>query len=290
MGRVQVLLVLISMVGAAGYLVLTGPERTFDGPAFWLQLWVLCLGTLSSTALGVLAVRRGQVGMHAPLMTMSFALLMAAPLLRVGYLLFGLAWPHQTQLVTNLASAAALTALAPLAAVVGSRATPVSPRARSALAPLPGRRLEVAGATGFLLGMVALAVGHAAAFDGLDRVTATSIVIEAATLAATATTARAALRRRREVAAEEWRIHTLAALFVALACAASWAVYATAFTTQQAFFGALLTGPSFALIPGLLLVIWRRRVPQVTQEPGPQVAAAQTFMDTGPHTPAPQPS
>ena len=105
-GRVQATLAVTAMLGAMTYLVLVGPRGTYDGPAFYLQLWGLAIGTLAGTVLGVLAARQRHIASHRVLMTYAFALLCTAPFLRVLYILLGMAWPGVTQEVTNLAGGA----------------------------------------------------------------------------------------------------------------------------------------------------------------------------------------
>jgi len=46
-GRVQVALVIAGMVTAMLYLLNTGPAATYNGPAFYLQLWFLAAGTIT---------------------------------------------------------------------------------------------------------------------------------------------------------------------------------------------------------------------------------------------------
>lgn len=255
-GRIQAGLVLVSMPAALAFLLLVGPDGTFDGPAFYLQLWALAIGTLSGTLLGWLAIRRGHQGSHRVLMTYAFALLCTAPFLRVEYLLFGLAWPDSTQLVTNMAGAAVLAVWAPMAVCLAARTMPTG--RRSHLAPLPGARLEQTALATGAAGALALAAGYLAAFDGIDRITVTAIVANALGLLLTALNLRAASD---EVAREEWRIHHAAMLTGLPATALLWAVYTVPFTTEQAFYGAVLTGPAVALTAGIFLVAWRRRRP-----------------------------
>ncbi|MFE4002080.1 DUF2306 domain-containing protein [Nocardioides sp. YIM B13467] len=256
-GRVQCSLAVVSMIGAITYLLLVGPDGTFDGPAFYLQLWALAIGTLVATLLGWLAIRRGHLSSHRILMTYAFALLCTAPFLRVLYLLFGLAWPDSTQLVTNLAGASVLAVWAPMAAAFASRRVPVA-RRREQLTPLPGPALERGALVVSTIGAAALTVGYAAAFDGLDRITITAIVANALGIALTALNLREADDR---TAREEWRIHHTAMLAGLPLTALLWLTYTVPFTTEQAFYGAILTGPAVALSAAVGLVAWRRRIP-----------------------------
>lgn len=267
-GRAQVSLVLVAMPAAMLFLLLVGPDGTFDGPAFFLQLWALAIGTLACTLLGWFAIRRGHQASHRILMTYAFALLCTAPFLRVGYLLFGLAWPDSTQLVTNLAGASVEAVWAPMAAIIAARFVP-APRTREHLTALPGRGLErttlVAGAAGGL----ALMTAYATTFDGIDRITITALVANALGVAFTGLSLRGATDGPSR---EDWRIHHAAMLLGIPATALLWLSYAAFFTTEQAFYGAVLTGPPVTLSLGLFVVAWRRRRPARRRVDSPAIA------------------
>lgn len=256
-GRVQAVLAVVAMLGAMAYLVLVGPRGTFDGPAFHLQLWALAIGTLGGTVLGVLAARQGQIAMHRVLMTYAFALLCTAPFLRVLYIVLGIAWPGVTQEVTNLAGGCIEAVWAPMAAILASRTFATSPR-RDHLRALPGLALDSAVLIAAVLGGAALVAGHVAAFDGVNRVTLSALAAWGLGFALTAVNHRSATDA---IATEEWRIHRAAMLVSLPVTGALWGAYRLAFTTEEAFFGALLTGPALALTLGLFVVTWRRRRP-----------------------------
>lgn len=255
-GRVQVALVLVSMPAAMAFLVLVGPDGTFDGPAFHLQLWALAIGTLGGTLLGLAAIRGGQQPMHRVFMVYAFALLCTAPFLRLLYLVLGAAWPSSTQEVTNLAGGAILGVWTPLGVILASRTMPVSSR-RDHLTPLPGRRLDRQLTTLAALTAFGLGAAYLRAFDGVDRITLTGLVAYLLGLAVTARNQ----GRSEGIAAEEWRIHHLAMLAALPVTAVLWGLYAAAFTADEAFYGALLTGPPLALTGGVFLAVWRRRLP-----------------------------
>jgi uncharacterized membrane protein YozB (DUF420 family) len=270
-GRVQVGLVLVAMAGSMTFLTAVGPENTFDGPAFHLQLWALALGVSLGTVFGVLAIRAGHTSTHRIFMVYAFALLCTAPMLRVGYLLFGVAWRGSSQEVTNLAGAAVLAVFAPMAAILASRRVP-APRKRGHLAELPGPRLERLSAGLGGLGAAALVVGYLDFFDGLDRITLTALIANLLGLALVTFNRRAAAE---EVAVEEWRIHQITMMLAAPMTGLLWLAYSVPFTVEQAFYAALLTGPATTLSVGLVLVAWRRRRPaRPTAVPAQPPAAA----------------
>ena len=261
LGRVGAGLALTGMVFAAAYLLAVGPAGTFDGPAFYVQLWALAGGTAEATVLGLWAAVRRQIAMHQSLMSLAFALLLTAPLLRVEYLLLGLAWPDATQLETNPAGAAVLATWAPLGAILASRSLAGSDRRRSALRPLPGPALELAVGA-IALGSVPVLVSlHAAAFDGVSRITTTGLAALAVGWALIVINRVASHRAGRAVAAEEWRIHSLTTTLSLPTLLAYWLVLDVPFSRAESFYGALLVASATTLTLGLLVVIWRRRRP-----------------------------
>lgn len=259
LGRAAVTLALVGMVGAFGYLLAVGPQRTFDGPAFYIQLWALGLGTTVGVVGGFLAARRRQIAMHRTLMAYAFALLLTAPLLRIEYLVLGAAWSGTTQLETNLAGGAILATLAPLGAILASRAMAEPDRRSPAIRPLPGRSLDLAVGALALTTLPLLVLRFSETFAGIDRVTIAGTCAALAGLATAASNAASARMAGKVVAAEEWRVHTLAVLAGVPAMMLLWLAYDVPFTTSEAFFGALLTAPAAGLSAGLLLIAWRRR-------------------------------
>lgn len=258
LGRVQVTLVVVAMSAAMGFLVAVGPSGTFDGPAFNAQLWALALGTLIGTVLGWIAIRRRQVGTHRILMTYAFALLCTAPFLRLGYLVFGVVWPHGTQEVSNLAGAGILAFLAPSTGFVVARSVPVPRSAR-----LGARELSPAARAGLAAlcagGLAVLGWQYAAHFSGLDRVSCcwwvaaavVAVVSIRCRLAATDPTAR-----------RDWSVYLGCLQSAFPVTAVLWAAFAAAWGVERGYYAALLTGPALAISVGVLVVAasrWRVR-------------------------------
>lgn len=267
-GRVAAGLTLVGMAGAAAYLVAVGPEDTFDGPAFHVQLWALAFGTASGTVLGVAAARRRQIAMHQALMAYAFALLLTAPLLRVGYLVLGNAWPAATQLETNLAGAAFLSSWAPFGAFLAARSQDRRRRLHPAIPALPGRRLDAAIVALAAAAAVVLAVRYSAIVGGPDRVTATGLVGLVLALALAIANLTASRRAAAEAAAEDWRVITLALLASAPTAVLGWLLLDLPFAAADAWFATLLTAPATALSVGFLFVVWRRRSVRTQAERG----------------------
>lgn len=258
-GRLAAGLALVGMAGAAAYLVAVGPDDTYDGPAFHVQLWALAFGTATGTVLGVAAARRRQIAQHQALMAYAFALLLTAPLLRVGYLVLGNAWPDTTQLETNLAGAAFLSTWAPFGAFLAARAQDRRRRRDPAIPALPGRRLDLAVLVLAAAAAPALATRYAGELDGLDRVTTTGLVGLVVALAVAVANLAGARRAGAEVAAEEWRVVVLGLVSSAPTALLVWALLDLPFTTADAWFATLLTAPAIAVSLAFLLVVRRRR-------------------------------
>lgn len=267
-GRFAASIALIGMAGAMAFLLAVGPEGTFDGAAFYLQLWALALGTTIGVGLGLAAAVKRQIAMHQALMAYAFALLLTAPLLRVFYLFLGNLWPETTQLETNFAGAAFLATWAPLGAFLAARALDVRQRRTTAIGPLPGRALDLGVLATAVVAAAALGWRYSTAFDGLDRVTTTGLVGVVAGLSVALTNHLAARRAGNDLAAEEWRVIGLAQLAGAPTGVVLWALYDLPFTTYDAYVGMLLTAPALALSIGFLVVVWRRRVVRRTTRSG----------------------
>lgn len=277
-GRVAAGLALVGMAGAALHLLVVGPDGTFDGPAFHVQLWALAFGTAGGTTLGLLAAMRRQIRMHQALMAYAFALLLTAPLLRVGYLVLGVAWPDSTQLETNLAGAAFLGVWAPLGAFLAARSQDHRRRQDPELAALPGRLLDIGVCLAAVVTAPLVLGRFVDTFDGADRVTVTGLVGAASALGVLAANLVGSRRAGAMVAAEEWRVMLLALVASVPTGAAMWALLDLPFTTADAYYGTLLTAPPLALSVGFLVVVWRRRT--IRRGASPTDAPTQVLLGT----------
>lgn len=257
LGRVQVLCVICGMVAAMVFLASVGPSGTFDGASFNIQLFALAFGTLAGTVLGWAAIRMRQPGTHRVLMTYAFALLCTAPFLRLGYLVFGVLWPHSTQEVSNLAGSGIEAFLAPSAAVLAARyVTP--PRTAVHPGRRVSRRLTAWVSAAAAIGVVVLVWQYAVHFSALDRVTACWV---ATGLLALLGVSRALRGAATETARNDWVVYRLSLLLALPLTAALWGAYGSAFGVVAGFYGALLTGPAISISLGLLVIAagrWRR--------------------------------
>ena len=88
-GWSAVALAAVSMAGSMAFLRATPLQQGFGGPIFGVGLWLLALSTLQSLWMGVLRARQRRWRDHMGWMTLTTALLMSAPVLRVGYVAAG---------------------------------------------------------------------------------------------------------------------------------------------------------------------------------------------------------
>ncbi len=264
-GRFLIAAVTVSMAAALAFLLAVGPTGTYDGPAFYVQLWALALGSLAGGWLGFHAIRRRQVASHRILMTYLFALLCTAPFLRLGYLVLGVAWPDVTQEVTNLAGAAILGFLAPSTVVLAARFVPAGRNAADRDDPFgPRERILLTGVG--LAGLLALITAYASAFDGVDRITISWTMAGVVALVV-------ALRGRRHAAdataRRDWGFY-LAAIKLAMPLTGIlWVLYQLAFDTEASFYGALLTGPPTTISLAVVAIAYGRWQPAPARRSSP---------------------
>ncbi|MES2908019.1 MAG: DUF2306 domain-containing protein [Pseudomonadota bacterium] len=260
LGRVQVSIVVVAMVAAMIYLVRTGPADTYNGPAFFMQLWMLALGTLASTLLAVVAIVRGQVRMHYSLMAFSFVLLLSAPALRIEWLIFANLYPGMTQEMTNMASAIIFGFLSAPLAVAATRIMDSRPATTKPVGRSPGVRLQaMIWAVGVLVA-VGLSVAYRELVGPFQWLHGVLLVTALGVFSAYGVTLIVALRGSHRTAMHEWRIHFAALGAAPVAMVLSWMLLGAFFTHEEAFWSAVLIGPAIALSIGFLIVTWSRRV------------------------------
>ncbi len=101
-GWVAVVATVLSMVGSIAYLSATPLKQVFGGPTFGIGLWLLAISTLMSIAMGVVTARQRNWREHMGWMTMTGALLLTAPMLRIGDVVVGRLWPLHVDDAANL--------------------------------------------------------------------------------------------------------------------------------------------------------------------------------------------
>ncbi|RLZ10021.1 DUF2306 domain-containing protein [Acinetobacter sp. 2JN-4] len=122
LGRIQVIVVTITVIGSVMYLINTSAVDTFSGIGFHYSLWLLAIGTLLSLYLAVWAIIKKDVLAHQALMIFNFGALLSAPVLRLEWLFIGQI-PNMTQELSNLYSALIFGYLLTPAAIIVSRLT-----------------------------------------------------------------------------------------------------------------------------------------------------------------------
>ena len=261
-GRLVMPMGTVSMLAAGVYLVKTGPQATFSGPAFYAQLWALTVFTLVALWLGFVAIRRREILLHQCLMIYAFALLLTAPLLRVGWLGLGLIWPDVTQEYLNVAAGIILGFVAPGGAVVVAMLTalrrPLSGVPHSALQDQAGSRAAWLSGLLSLVSLCLLAVFYQRYLGHADRILTTAMMTGALTFATFGVLALVARRRGLVLEAQEWRIHSNAVLASLPLGIGLWSMFVAFFTPPQAFYAMTLTAPAVAISSGFALVLWRR--------------------------------
>lgn len=130
LGRVYAVIVAVSMIAAATYLIRTPWTHVFSGPVFAVGLWGFWVGVVTSLTLGVVAIRRRAIERHLRWMVFSYACLMSAPLIRLGWsLVMGLN-PSVPMPVANIYVGSALFGICTIGATIGARAIDRRPTVR----------------------------------------------------------------------------------------------------------------------------------------------------------------
>jgi hypothetical protein len=100
-GKIAVLAICLSMIGAIIFLSKTPAGDVFSGEPFAAALWTLAVSTLMTLSLAIKAIRERQIRAHMGWMALLFAGLLTAPLLRIGYTVFGNLMPGSTLAQVN---------------------------------------------------------------------------------------------------------------------------------------------------------------------------------------------
>lgn len=103
-GKTYLLAVVLSMIGGLAYLFTTPPRAVFSGPVFAVALVGLDLMVLFTAWYAYAAVRQRAYAEHRAWMAFNFGLLLATPVLRLLWIVFGWVFPDRVQTATNLAN------------------------------------------------------------------------------------------------------------------------------------------------------------------------------------------
>lgn len=213
-GRVALVLVAVSMAAATLFLLRAPVVEHYNGAGFDAQLWLLAAGTLTAAACALAAIRLGRVAAHQAWAAMLLAMLMTAPLLRVSWMVLGVAWPGADLLTTLGAGSIALAVWAPAGAIVAARRLTVAATRRPVAWTPPPVALPVLAVLAVLASASTVAWATSLATPWGFRVVVTLPVAVALTAVAFAVADVRTARRGEEVVAGRWRLHLAAVLVV----------------------------------------------------------------------------
>ncbi|WP_435228328.1 DUF2306 domain-containing protein [Streptomyces sp. Tue6028] len=210
LGVVFAVTVYASMAGAAVYLARTAPEDAFSGPAFWIVLATILVGTVLSVTFGILAAVAGFPDLHQRWMLVCYGFLLTAPLLRLEWGALPWVMPGLPMTEINRVAIMHLGSVVVFGALLASRAR--------------DRRRTVAGMHGSWAPLPVTVAAHLAGAAALvwivrsfldfgvagQRLLAGYLLPGAVAYGVMAVGARRAGRDGRLWAREEWRIHLTA--------------------------------------------------------------------------------
>jgi hypothetical protein len=261
-GKVTMVLTLVSMVGAIGYLWRTPPRQVFSGVPFSWALWGIAFGMIGITVWSFLAIRRGDVRTHQRLNYLGYALLMTAPVLRIEWVVLHGLLPGADHATVNLVSSLSLAPIVMTGAIIATRisdrATSPSIADKLAIGPRAEGAAFIVGALG--LAWLSLRYTHYAGRPDVFLIDGLVVPGTAMWLAYGWLGARAR-RAGNLVAAAEWRVHFLALTTAPIYVAALWLVASTHFLPIEGFLAAANVGWPMAMSTGYIFITLRRRRP-----------------------------
>jgi hypothetical protein len=211
LGVIFAITVYLSMAGAAIYLLRTPPRDAFSGPAFWIVLATILVGTVLSVTFGIVAAVQRMPEIHQRWVLLCYGFLMTAPLLRFEWGALPVLFPGVGLVQINQIAVMHLGSVVAFGALLASRRL--------------DHRAQVLGVNGSWVPCWALLAAGLAGAAALAWITASFLaaggpqnhrlllgylVPLAATLAVMVGRMRRAARDGRIWAREEWRIHLLA--------------------------------------------------------------------------------
>ncbi|MGF1431425.1 DUF2306 domain-containing protein [Kitasatospora sp. LaBMicrA B282] len=255
-GVVFALTVYASMAGAAIYLARTKPADAFSGPAFWITLATILVGTVLSATFGILAVLTRFPDLHQRWLLLCYGYLMTAPLLRLEWTALPWVVPGLSLTQVNQLAIMHLGLVVCLGALLASRALDrreTVPGVHGSWAPWPVLAVAQLTGAGALAWIVRTylpwgAGGHRLLLAYLLPLLAAYLVL--------LLRQRAAGRQGHGWAREEWRLH-LVALCLSPAYSAGAALFLehslhldrrTAFTAGLGIGGGMLAFAATAVV------------------------------------------
>lgn len=84
-------------VAAIYHLLHTGVENTYQGFAFYIQLWFLASSTIISQILAIYFIKKRNIALHLGFQMFTFSAFLNAPIQRYDWVVLGKIYPHLTQ-------------------------------------------------------------------------------------------------------------------------------------------------------------------------------------------------
>ena len=259
-GKVFATIVVISMIGSMSFLIATGPKESFNGLPFYLQLWLLALGTLISLILGVVAITRGQLKMHQTAMIFCFALLLSAPVLRIEWLIIPHLFDGMTNQSANFFSSMIFGYLVIPCAIAATRITDFRKSIAQTASLLTLKTLDLWIIGAGVIAALAVVMKYTMQVGALTSAAICVIVLAIITLTGYLLAWTASIHAKNEIAVKEWRIHLLAYFSSPIVFLVFWQILGQFTTVYEAFEAASFTAPPITFATGYLLMVISRQV------------------------------
>jgi len=258
-GKVFFVVVVISMIGSITFLIKAGPNNMFNGLPFYLQLWLLAIGTLSSLILGSIAIIKKQKRMHQVAMIYCFALLLSAPVLRAEWLIIANIFDGITQQTSNLFSSVIFGYLVVPCAIFATRLTDQRKFLQhTKINPLKIKDISIisSGAIAFIL----IILKYQSSINSITNYTICLLILFFVTLLSHLIFYSSSLRARNGIAIKEWRIHFLTYFFAPIVFLIVWEFLSSFTDNYEAFVASGFTVPAIVFSLGYLVMAITRKI------------------------------
>lgn len=237
LGKVALVAVTVSMLAGMLYLVKAPVVNHVGGLGFYVQLWMLDIGTLFSVVMAYTAIRARRVAQHQAWMALLMALLMTAPTLRMIWGIFGKLWPA-ADLLTTLGFGVTVTGYGVVSgAVIAVRWMDRSrPTREPVLRWAPSEReLTVITAITVCVGLVSCVLVQAVTYPYFQPIAYLVFGYAGTLIAGHFAAAVRAARRGDQRRAQLWRMHTFALAAIPIAIGAGWLIISQILPADDAF-------------------------------------------------------
>lgn len=96
-GGVYILCCFTMALAAVFHMLHTGVENTYQGFAFYIQLWFLAISTVIAQVLAIKFIKQRNLALHLGFQIYTFTAFLNAPIQRLDWAIFGAIYPHLTQ-------------------------------------------------------------------------------------------------------------------------------------------------------------------------------------------------